>query len=38
MVYDWNQHELARSPWRSEIVPHLPAILIQRAKGGRSLA
>lgn len=37
MPYDWNQHELARSPWRSEIVPHLPAILIQRAKEGRTI-
>jgi hypothetical protein len=37
MAYDWNQHELARSPWRSEIIPHLPAILIQRAKEGRPI-
>ncbi len=37
MAYDWNQHEIARSPWRSTIVPHLPSILIQRAKEGRSI-
>lgn len=37
MGYDWNQHELARSPWRSEIIPYLPAILIQRAKEGRPI-
>lgn len=35
MAYDWNQQELARSPWRSQVVPHIPAILIQRAKAGR---
>lgn len=37
MAYDWNQHEIARSPWRSEVVPYLPAILIQRAKEGRPI-
>ena len=37
MAYDWNQHELARSPWRASIIPHLPAILIQRAKEGRPI-
>ena len=37
MAYDWNKHEIARPPWRSEIVPYLPAILIQRAKAGRTI-
>jgi hypothetical protein len=37
MAYDWNQHEIARPPWRSTIVPYLPAILIQRAKEGRTI-
>lgn len=37
MAYDWNRQALARSPWRKEIVPHLPAILIQRAKEGRTI-
>lgn len=35
MTYDWSQHDLARSPWRSQVVPHIPGILIQRAKSGR---
>lgn len=37
MAYDWDQHELARSPWRASIIPHLPSILIQRAKEGRTI-
>ncbi len=37
MVYDWNRQELARSPWRSEVVPRIPSILIQRAKIGRPI-
>lgn len=35
MTYNWNRQELARSPWRSEVVPRIPSILIQRAKIGR---
>ena len=37
MAYDWGQHDIARTPWRSGIVPYLPAILIQRAKEGRTI-
>lgn len=37
MAYDWTRNELARSPWRSEVVPLLPSILIQRAKEGRTI-
>lgn len=37
MAYDWSRQELARSPWRSEVVPRIPSILIQRAKIGRPI-
>ena len=37
MAYDWNQHEIARTPWRATVVPYMPAILIQRAKEGRPI-
>ncbi|MCD9046761.1 hypothetical protein [Luteimonas sp. MHLX1A] len=38
MAYDWNRQELARSPWRKEVVPYIPGILIQRAKAGRVIS
>lgn len=37
MAYDWSRQELARSPWRSEVVPRIPSILIQRAKIARPI-
>lgn len=37
MAYDWSRQDLARSPWRSEVVPRIPSILIQRAKIGRPI-
>jgi hypothetical protein len=37
VAYDWDQHDIARTPWRSSIIPYLPAILIQRAKEGRTI-
>lgn len=37
MTYDWNRQEPARSPWRSEVVPRISSILIQRAKIGRPI-
>lgn len=37
MAYNWNRQELARSPWRSEVVPRIPSILIQRSKIGRPI-
>lgn len=37
MAYDWSRQKLARSPWRSEVVPRIPSILVQQAKIGRPI-
>lgn len=37
MVYDWSRQALAASPWRASVVPHIPAILFERAKQGRTI-
>lgn len=37
MAYDWDQNDLANTPWRRDIVPHIVPILVRRAKQGRPI-
>lgn len=37
MAYDWDQNDLANTPWRRDIVPHIVPILVRRAKEGRPI-
>lgn len=37
MAYDWDQNQLANTPWRRDFVPHIVPILVRRAKEGRSI-
>lgn len=37
MAYDWSRQPLATSPWRKQVVPHIPSILIKWAKAGRRI-
>lgn len=37
MAYNWDQNDLANTPWRRAIVPDIVPILIRRAKEGRPI-